>query len=484
MHARMLADDSVRTMLAFTSDPQRRSELAEKLGRRYSETQTDSAIAYFTLAASEAERAGLKSKAARNEALVAGHVALRGDMEEAIRRFEAVDTAGMCNSDKAVYFGEALRVLYAVTNFYPDGLLRDGLLDDIRHNAADFVALMPDTLPVVHYVRGLLASMEGNMTLFEAELNWVTRSTDSSDPFNAMAHEGLAFHLLRNNLREEAIPHLITAACSELQNGVLTGAAPGLLARELLNIGDSQRGHALLQLSLDNARQANSKVRFAQASELTPMLAESLQRAVERRDLWIVVLCVVIVLLVALVLIDHVRQRRELKWARKVISYFNYSDEKRRNFFTGFLQLCALYIESLDDFTRTARRKMKAAQIEDLRKMIDSVDFFEAHADKFYKIFDTAFLQAFPHFVDDINLLLLPDKQVVPPEPESLTTELRVMAFMRIGFGDSSRIARFLGLSVNTIYTYRNRMRSRAISRDTFEDDLMQTGLSNCMLEE
>ncbi len=58
------------------------------------------------------------------------------------------------------------------------------------------------------------------------------------------------------------------------------------------------------------------------------------------------------------------------------------------------------------------------------------------------------------------------------------------MAFMRIGFGDSSRIARFLGLSVNTIYTYRNRMRSRAISRDTFEDDLMQTGLSNCMLEE
>lgn len=28
MHARMLADDSVRTMLAFTSDPQRRSELA------------------------------------------------------------------------------------------------------------------------------------------------------------------------------------------------------------------------------------------------------------------------------------------------------------------------------------------------------------------------------------------------------------------------------------------------------------------------
>lgn len=47
---------------------------------------------------------------------------------------------------------------------------------------------------------------------------------------------------------------------------------------------------------------------------------------------------------------------------------------------------------------------------------------------------------------------------------------------MRLGFDDSSRIAKFMGLSINTIYAYRNRLRSRAIDRDSFESDIMKIG--------
>lgn len=47
---------------------------------------------------------------------------------------------------------------------------------------------------------------------------------------------------------------------------------------------------------------------------------------------------------------------------------------------------------------------------------------------------------------------------------------------MRLGIDDCARIAKFLGLSVNTVYTYRNKLKSRAADRDNFEADIMKIG--------
>ena len=55
-------------------------------------------------------------------------------------------------------------------------------------------------------------------------------------------------------------------------------------------------------------------------------------------------------------------------------------------------------------------------------------------------------------------------------------SELRIVAFMRLGLDDSTQIAKFLGLSLNTIYTYRNKVKTRAINRDTFEKDVRNIG--------
>lgn len=82
----------------------------------------------------------------------------------------------------------------------------------------------------------------------------------------------------------------------------------------------------------------------------------------------------------------------------------------------------------------------------------------------------------YPHFVENVNMLLEEDNRVVMSNPDQLTTELRVLAFARLGVADTATVARFLGLSLNTIYTYRNKMRSRARSRETFDEDVMKIG--------
>lgn len=66
-----------------------------------------------------------------------------------------------------------------------------------------------------------------------------------------------------------------------------------------------------------------------------------------------------------------------------------------------------------------------------------------------------------------------PDESLDVPTDGTLTTDLRLLAFMRLGIEESGRIAELLNYSVNTIYSYRNRLRNRAISRETFEADIM-----------
>ena len=54
-----------------------------------------------------------------------------------------------------------------------------------------------------------------------------------------------------------------------------------------------------------------------------------------------------------------------------------------------------------------------------------------------------------------------------------MNTELRILALMRLGIEDSSRIAQMLNYSINTIYTYRNKLKNKAVNRDNFEENIM-----------
>jgi DNA-binding CsgD family transcriptional regulator len=44
---------------------------------------------------------------------------------------------------------------------------------------------------------------------------------------------------------------------------------------------------------------------------------------------------------------------------------------------------------------------------------------------------------------------------------------------MRLGITDSEKIAKFLGFSVNTVYTYKTKLKHKAIDRDNFDEKIM-----------
>ena len=91
--------------------------------------------------------------------------------------------------------------------------------------------------------------------------------------------------------------------------------------------------------------------------------------------------------------------------------------------------------------------------------------------------FDVAFLNILPSFIDEFNALLQPESRITPPKNNTLTTELRIFALIRLGITDSSKIAAFLNYSANTIYNYRSNVKNAAIGpRDEFESAVKRIG--------
>jgi len=60
----------------------------------------------------------------------------------------------------------------------------------------------------------------------------------------------------------------------------------------------------------------------------------------------------------------------------------------------------------------------------------------------------------------------------------ALSTELRILAVMRLGITDSGCIASFLNCASATVYTYRTKLRNSALgSRSDFENRVRRIGL-------
>lgn len=160
----------------------------------------------------------------------------------------------------------------------------------------------------------------------------------------------------------------------------------------------------------------------------------------------------------------------ELESKNKELSNYNQTKEQYAGL---FMEYCSSAISTLQHYQKslrvlTAQGGNRAA----LMKKLESSETADKLLKNFYMKFDEAILNIYPSFVDKFNRLLKPDETVVLKAGELLNTELRLFALIRLGIEDSTKIAEFLRCSISTIYTYRSKMRKRAIKPDTFETDV------------
>lgn len=248
------------------------------------------------------------------------------------------------------------------------------------------------------------------------------------------------------------------------------------LGIELNALGDIERAYSFLSVAMENAVNCHASTRMMESSIALPIIEQSYLSKIaasRRTKIWIIIALVVVALLLAVATLLLLKDNRREKQLR---AHLKQANEIKEFYISRFLSLCSIYMDKLSSLCNIVDRKIATGKVDDLQRMVRSGRFIEEQSSEFYAVFDDAFLHICPTFVADVNALLQPDKQIDLLPGERLNTDLRILAFLRLGIDEASHIARVLNYSVNTVYAYRNRLKARAIHRDTFEDDIRAIG--------
>ena len=269
------------------------------------------------------------------------------------------------------------------------------------------------------------------------------------------------------------------------------------LASCLYEKNDIERAYTYITRSVQDAIQSNAQLHKQFSYQILPIISRSYDKFVSQKNKAIVsALSVSCVLLCFLVILSVflIKERNRVMVAEKQTKDSNHmlqqlTDELQKNvnilketnqvkdmYLGRYLNMCSEYIDGLEKYRTSLRKAVKEG--EDAMTALKSKEFMEKALEDFYNQFDATFLDLFPDFISQLNELLQEDRKVTYHSKERLlTTELRVLALIRLGVDDSVKIASFLRRSVSTVYNYRVKMRNAAVcDREEFEKRLIDIG--------
>ena len=292
---------------------------------------------------------------------------------------------------------------------------------------------------------------------------------------------------------------LSLSSIADIRSAIKDHASLWMLAQALLDRGDLERAYQYMNFSWTESKFYNARLRAWQSADDLSLIDDTYQLILSQRnsELKIYILIVSLLSLLLFIALCYIyRQVKHLRTARqnllkvntqlenlnKELQKINFSlqtankdlaesNQIKEVYIARFIKLCSTYVDHLDTYRRMVHKKVLTNQITELLHLTRSNSILEEALNELYENFDSAFLNLFPNFIEQFNSLLQENEQIRPKKNNTLNTELRIFALIRLGITDSSQIAEFLHYSVNTIYNYRAKVKNKArISREDFEE--------------
>ena len=323
----------------------------------------------------------------------------------------------------------------------------------------------------------------------------------SGDRRYSIVASTLAYFYWKNNNPKQQEYYLLLSAISDLRGAILENNALRELASILMERGVYERAYRYLSRASNDAQQYGSRLRSMQVARLAPVITKAYdterEHALQRTNRLLTILAAIALLLVGLILFNFwllykrrianrkinqmnavlTSQNEDMQTLNTQLSTLN-SQMKEANrikdeYIGRFLELCSALIHRGEERHKYFNRLARDRKLEDLYAELKSSSVINEGVKMFHQNFDTAFLNIYPDFISEVNRLMTPDSQFeIEEDSTKLTTELRVLALIRLGIVDNQKIADILRSSITTIYTYRSKLKSRALQKDTFEDDI------------
>ena len=505
--------DVIKQRLLKVADDEKRYQLTCSLFNEYMPYRSDSAANYIHEAILLAEKRGNKSDLCLTRSLLAFLCSSTGQYVESKRILDSTDISGVDREALGQYY-KSLAHVYGEMAYYSN---IPKLKNEFFEKQEEYTERIYETLPPTHdyylqrkeqdcYKRG---DIEGALHYNDKRLENVR--PDSHEFAIVAFYRFMDLH--KAGRTQEAMAWLAKSAICDVHNAVMDQGSLWELANLLSQEGQLERARVYINFAWECANSYSTHMRSWQISPILSSIDRKYQNEIEHTNSMLTSMTIavsVLLLILAALLLYEYRRRRQLKEAhnelseknaqmknlndellqanlalddtnrqlKALISQLNEQTRVKEVYVGRFMSLCSDYIDKIDDFRKRVNRMVKGHEYEELYRLTKSTEMKSQEIDDLCANFDYAFLHLFPNFVADFNALLIPEERLEVTGEYKLNTTLRIFALIRLGIEDSSKIAKFLHYSVNTIYNYRARVKNIAVThRDDFEVRVKQIGM-------
>lgn len=472
--------------------------IMRRLYEEYAAYQYDSAYAYVSQCISLAQAMGDAARLNESRLNLAHILSTACLMEQARQTLAQIDTTRLTPDQFITYYRTRTDLLiyqaeYMQGTRYADEAVRQ--LIAVRQRVAALDGPKDNVSYLVTKAESLADG--GNQQQAIDLLATLLPRYKSGDRMYSIITSTMSFHYSQLDDMDKQMEYLIKSAESDLEGSIRENTSLRAIADRLFDEGDIDRAYRYMRVAVDDANFYGTRLRNIQASGIVPKILNAYQTKQEqgnRKMMWLLgVISLIALLLVGGVIAIYqlLKRYRRLNEQKKAINeqlrqvngqlhdtveqlhesnaLLQEREKLKEEYIARFLALSSRFIDRGEEQRKALYRLYRDRKTEELARELKSTHSGNENAQLFYENFDNAFLNIFPNFVDEVNKLLQEGGKIEVKQGKRLTTESRVLALIRIGITDNQSIANILRASLTTIYTYRSKLKARALSKDDFE---------------
>jgi hypothetical protein len=475
---------SLKTAYSASAEaPATQFQLGLRIYDEYKGYKYDSAFAYCLRINRLASQLGDPGKVAIARLKLAFILLSSGMFTEAFDTLKQIDARQLSTADKLNYYFLTARAYSDLGTFDQDDYYRpanytrslayaDTALQFCR--ASSFDCLI---------VQGFIAQKQQDLAAGLRFYQAVRRLPDLTPHQLAVGASTLASLYEQHGQEEKAFELLLLAAIADVQSATRQTLAISKVADYCYKRGDLQNAYAFIREAREDATFYKARQRQVELSQSSFVIEGQKvniieqQRRVLRRNSWVLAGLAVFGAACALIILLQLRRlqradkqvraaNQELRTAIGQLNQLNLglneANRVKDEYIGYYLNSNSQALDKLEKLRQSLLALLASKQYTGLQKMLDGINI-KQERNALFKGFDQVFLKLFPNFIPAFNTLFRQEDHLPLAEDQLLTAELRIFALVRLGIDDSERISRILGYSINTIYTYKTRVKSRSI---------------------
>lgn len=246
-----------------------------------------------------------------------------------------------------------------------------------------------------------------------------------------------------------------------------------ILSRLLFDTGNIKRAERYMRIALTDVRISNWSIRYNDIieAELTMMNALLRQEKQKRNTILFAMSLALTLLLVVTALTLYIsRQSNRLARSEKNLQEVS---KIKDGFLAQYMVTSVDYLNKVDEYRSSLRSTMKNEGSDAVKAMLRMPSFASHEFKNLLKEFDSTFLGIFPDFPQKVNEIMQVEYRLDQPAPGALSTELRILALIKMGITKRQKIAKVLNMSVTTVYSYHSNLQKHSLYPDNTFDRII-----------